>query len=526
MRQSILQKCDKESFLKSNCLFSFTIKIKKNSQPSPLIPTAKRKENLYFLPTGEKMKRINPRKSLTLFALFFAALCFFACTSTTEPEKTESSSSGLDRFEQSSNIEITTKADSEFVYNYQALYFLYYNQDSELENPLYYLSDVSKSSYAQKEFAATRYMYSEMSDLFTHYYTPAYYDYIMSQLTESESVTDIGMLVDSTLKVKLVYPNGSAKTAGVQKGDSIISVNNTVISSYDSYQNLVDLSTATTFSIGFLRGDSSFTATLYKTSLLLPTVYLDSLEGIPVITITEFTDSTSNPKGTMEEFRDILEETSGASSTVLDLRGNPGGSIDHCVGMAEMLLSKGDTAIIMESTDADTINMVQKKVTEAEIASENGIGSGRYYVVLLDTGSASCAEMFSAAITSNLEAPVVGMTSYGKGIGQYYIETYAQGIAGITSLHIFDKDGKSYHTYGILPDFEIADPASAMEKAVELAKEGTYRRTAGYGTTVLDNWTGTKWQMKQSSKSSLIPSVPHHSMYRILKTKPSSSFLK
>lgn len=47
---------------------------------------------------------------------------------------------------------------------------------------------------------------------------------------------------------------------------------------------------------------------------------------------------------------------------------------------------------------------------------------------------------------------------------------------------MFDKDFKSYHKVGFVPDFEIEDSAKALSKAVELAKEGTYKRTAGYGT--------------------------------------------
>ena len=75
-------------------------------------------------------------------------------------------------------------------------------------------------------------------------------------------------------------------------------------------------------------------------------------------------------------------------------------------------------------------------------ASEDGIAKGRYFVFLADTGSASCAELMLVGAISNTKSPVVGLTTYGKGIGQSYLGTYANGIAGITSMRMLDKNKK------------------------------------------------------------------------------------
>ena len=75
----------------------------------------------------------------------------------------------------------------------------------------------------------------------------------------------------------------------------------------------------------------------------------------------------------------------------------------------------------------------------------------------------------------------MGTISYGKGIGQYYFTTFLYGIAGITSFQFLDRSFESYHHYGIKPDFEIKDEKEALAKAVKLAQEKTFKRTAGYG---------------------------------------------
>ena len=135
-----------------------------------------------------------------------------------------------------------------------------------------------------------------------------------------------------------------------------------------------------------------------------------------------------------------------------------------------------------------------------DIDDENGIGKGRYYVFMADTGSASCAEIMLTGVLHNTKSPLVGMVTYGKGIGQAYLGTYAGGLAGITCLRIFDKYGKSYHRYGFAPDYEESDPEKALELALSLAKEATAVGAGNYGTTDLGHFT-----LKKSVRASKKP---------------------
>ena len=105
--------------------------------------------------------------------------------------------------------------------------------------------------------------------------------------------------------------------------------------------------------------------------------------------------------------------------------------------------------------------------------------------------TASCSELMLAGILSNKNYPVVGTTTYGKGIGQRYIITPSLSIAAITSKRVVDKNRKFYHKYGIETDFAISDRELAIEKAVELAKDMNYVRTAGYGSVSTGNFAKT-----------------------------------
>ena len=151
-------------------------------------------------------------------------------------------------------------------------------------------------------------------------------------------------------------------------------------------------------------------------------------------------------------------------------------------------------------------------ITERIVATEDGVGKGRYVVFLADSATASCSEILLAGVTRNLKSPIVGQQTYGKGIGQYYIPTYAGGYSIVTSLRISDKDFVTYHDKGFLPDYDISDSLKALEKAVEIAKLGKEKRTKGYGTKDQGHFSNSLAK-KAGSKNAL----PRGGAYKIIK---------
>lgn len=372
---------------------------------------------------------------------------------------------------------LNTRADSldfEFEYNYQLLSAYYIDAKTELASADYYR--ITKNSLSN-----ITYMYGEMTDKFTQYFPPEYYDVIMDQLVYSESIIGLGFEIDSTLKVTQVYENGPAEKKGLLRGDSVLMVDSIPVTSESIFDRLINGKLQDEVKLTVQRGSIVISINITIDYLSMPTVFLDSAQGIPLITITGFIDSTANPNGTLAEFKNALQKTAGAAATIIDLRGNPGGSVDHCIAMAGELLKAKDTVIVEVATYPDTLNNVQLRDTTAYVTKSKGIGQGRYYVFLQDKNSASCSEILVAGVVSNTKSPVVGTISYGKGIGQYYFITFLSGIAGITSFQFLDRSFESYHHYGIKPDFEIEGEKEALVKAVELAQAKTFKRTAGYG---------------------------------------------
>ena len=104
----------------------------------------------------------------------------------------------------------------------------------------------------------------------------------------------------------------------------------------------------------------------------------------------------------------------------------------------------------------------------------NPVTLGRYFtgdrpvVILVNGGTASASELFTAALQDNGRATVVGTRTYGKGIGQTYVPVGNGARLRITNIHgytpsgRFIGDGGNTTAFGITPDV-IVEPSPGMQ---------------------------------------------------------------
>ncbi len=86
------------------------------------------------------------------------------------------------------------------------------------------------------------------------------------------------------------------------------------------------------------------------------------------------------------------------------------------------------------------------------------------FVVLVNGYSASAAEIASGAIQVAGKAPIVGTTTYGKGVVQHYYELDGGTSLKLTSSKYYLANDESPHGIGIKPDYEVSLPADTAEK--------------------------------------------------------------
>lgn len=390
----------------------------------------------------------------------------------------------------SSDQDANGSLSREFQYNYMLLYFYYNDASQYLDAPEHYVGkgDAEYSEYKIPwDYWDIYYLYAQMNDKFTRYVDPLRSAAYLNLLQNSETKMGTGITVSSTAQgefiVESVIMNSPADKAGINKGDIILAVDQTVPGSTTIFNKLSSGEIGDNIVYTIKRDSSTLDVTLTLNEYFSPTAELSFRDSIPIIRIESFTPQTSSDSGTYGEVLEMLKATEKYSSIIVDLRDNGGGEGEQCMGIANQFLSKGDTTIGIISTYPDTINITQALDTSFTINDQDGIAKDRYVVILANEKSASCSEIFISALTSNRNSPIVGSPTYGKGIGQMSVSTPAYAIASITAMRVIDKNSQSYHKYGFEPDFLLTSNEAILEKGVALAKERTFKRTAGYGST-------------------------------------------
>lgn len=172
---------------------------------------------------------------------------------------------------------------------------------------------------------------------------------------------------------------------------------------------------------------------------------------IYIIKIIEFTRHTA------EEFKKNVSKLIKEKDAlvIFDLRDNPGGLdntteeiLGYILGSQKVLLSE------IDYTGAETIKRGPKD-------SGPGIGLSWKIACLVNRGTASNAEVFSACLRDQLGAKLIGTTTYGKGVGGTIIELESgKGACRITYARWYTPKGVCIEGKGLAPDISTEDVKS------------------------------------------------------------------
>ncbi len=204
---------------------------------------------------------------------------------------------------------------------------------------------------------------------------------------------------------------------------------------------------------------------------LEPVTYELQPGAIGVITVNEFSrDVGRDVLGAMKAMR---EEASGRlSGLVLDLRSNPGGSLDEAVALSDLFLSKG--SIVSQRGRIQAENIVYK----AETVYRGDAAQGIPLIVLIDAGSASASEIVAGALQDQHRALVMGQRSFGKGSVQTLMPLTRDSALKLTTARYYTPSGRSVQEGGIDPDIrvpQLSDPDAAKRSKLSL-RESDLRR--------------------------------------------------
>ena len=448
-----------------------------------------------------------------------------------------------------------TENEKEFEYCYEMLdlYYLFAHSDSlvpegspwyeRLQRRRTYLGQGSliynPTEPVPVRILDTYYMFKTLKDGFTGYIPPMYmtYDEYMQEFQARDTISDIGVNVKTVHKsdtsdvivIAQVFLGSAAEAADLQVEDTIVSIRDQAVHNEDDFYDLAEGVLGDRVSITIKRNQSGddveINETLKIREYLAPSVTYKVIDSIAVIRIYEFADTnTPSDEGTYGEFVQALNATKNTKATIIDLRGNPGGSESQCIDISTEMLSMGNIIAVeyrpYDVNNPDNIEDHQVIYSDTVRAMWDGLARNRYLVFMADSSSGSCSEYTLAGVLANRHSPLVGTTTYGKGVGYGISPTYLKGAALITVGISYDLNKQTYHLRGIAPDVPVSDPDAQLDSALAIAKEGSRVRTAGYGTEIRPWFYDALKKDAGRGIAKTIPKSKDLGRYKVLKKLP------
>ena len=327
-------------------------------------------------------------------------------------------------------------------------------------------------------------------------------------------------MTDGLLKVITPIDDTPGARAGIKPGDIIVKIDNL---STDG----LTLDDAVTRMRG--KPGSKVTLTIKRNGISTPVIVTLTREKIHIQDVkSKLLTSAAGPIGYIRldsfdenanpHIRDAVsalrKEAKGPiHGYILDLRDNPGGLLDQAVAVSDDFLDSGEIVSTHGRHSQDD------QVWYAH--SDGDILHGAPLVVLTNAGTASAAEIVTAALQQNRRALVLGTKTFGKGSVQTIMPIDGQGALRLTTALYFTPSGKSIQGYGVTPNVTVSD-TSTPEDAFAALRE----------TSLLNSFTNPTADQKNKLPpapplppvASTIPSKPPANWPKFDATNPSTDF--
>ena len=251
----------------------------------------------------------------------------------------------------------------------------------------------------------------------------------------------IGAIVRYNQKLKRVvieepYEGMPAAEVGLRKGDIILSIDDSTMTDKNvSYvSEHLRGEPGTTFALKIKRPTTGKTMTfkITRKNIKMPDIpYYGLLEGnVGYINFNQFTDGSA--KGMRRAYIELREK--GATSLLLDLRSNGGGSLAEAIDIINMWVPKNITLV-------ETKGKLKQANKEYTTRLEP-IDTIMPIVVLVNGETASASEITCGSIQDLDRGLVLGTRTYGKGLVQVPIDLPYNGNLKVTTSHYYIPSGR------------------------------------------------------------------------------------
>ena len=254
-------------------------------------------------------------------------------------------------------------------------------------------------------------------------------------------------MAEDTLLVIQPVSNGPSERAGIVAGDRIVYVNDTTIAgvkmSREEIMRRLRGPKGSKVRLGIVRRAISDTLrftivrdkipvhSIDATYMIRPQVGYIRIGNFGATTHDEFVFGATTHDEFVESMKKLLAQ--GMQTLILDLQENGGGYMHAAVEIANEFLQEDDLIVY---TKGRSTNSVEYRARGGGLFTEGKV------IILVDSYTASAAEIVSGAVQDHDRGIIVGRRTFGKGLVQRPIDLPDGSMIRLTIAHYYTPSGR------------------------------------------------------------------------------------
>ena len=239
-----------------------------------------------------------------------------------------------------------------------------------------------------------------------------------------------------TVNIVSVLSGGPSETAGVQTGDKILKVNDSLVAGNsitpEKIRKLLRGPAGSLVNTLVLRQQKEVKIPIKRGIIPLYSVDASYMAapGVGYIKISKFSATT------YDEFMKAIHalDREGMKKLVIDLRQNPGGYLDAATRIADELLEDNKLIVYTKGKDFPRTDYKTKRP---------GMFERGALAILTDEGSASASEILAGAVQDWDRGTIIGRRTFGKGLVQEQYDLDNGGALRLTVARYYIPSGRS-----------------------------------------------------------------------------------
>jgi len=310
-----------------------------------------------------------------------------------------------------------------------------------------YIEKEALENTKQRVYGAVKGMVAALGDPYSLYLDPEETKEFNTEL--DGKFTGIGAelsVKDGILTVVAPIEGMPAAKAGLRAGDRIIKINDELTSEMSIAEAVKKIrgpkGTKVVLTVLPKNANKTKEVEIIRDEIDIKSVAYEKKGDLGYIRIKSFMDDTA------DEFEKVVTKVLAdkVKGLVVDVRSNPGGNLEVATKIISKFVPKGE--VILWERD-------RQGKEEAYHAYGGADLTGLPVVVLIDEGSASAAEILAGALRDDLNSPLIGQKSFGKGSVQVLRELSDGSSLKITIAEWLIPSKQSINKIGLQPDIEV-----------------------------------------------------------------------